>query len=447
MIPKTIWNKKLAVIVLVIAVPTVLATVFANVGDTVSNMEIIVRSWLEGQPLMLLILEIKMPSIDADKCLLAVHRLPSPSAPTPNGLSERIYGGAVRPGETVRVELVLPAVPEAYTRDEQGRMRILYYERQEIIVVATCAKNGKQVWEFMKLFELRPEKPVSKYIFDLEKLSREQVKASTIHVQPAISAGVRGGSEPVRLTEPWNYFTCEINCVDDECGCLTWVAGPRLYSSDGVRASYGIYAYPVPSAIYLEAFGDTVWCPLGYCDRDTPVWYSLGKRLTPSIVTDEVTPLEGPYSVRIFFNVYYVYEEWWLWDSFSGDAQRYWLLYPKHVGGVERGDTLGVSVLTPYTPSSETPWYAFGPKYGRTLIMFRDYDRGCGDSTLSISTSITFMLAGVWSATLSVDFYQLCEDSDRYVTPYVVLEGNGVAYYWWFPENDPDRLEVMVKTG
>lgn len=397
---------------------------------------ILFQEWLKGKELMLVKLFVHVPRLDADKCFVAVHRLSAPYNPVKNGLTERLYAGMVKPGTIVEVKSILSAIPAKLSQNPEGT-HVDYYEPQQYIVLVSCIKGGRQVYKWFKVVEVYPDRIL--YRFDIYP-----GKQRTILDEDQIKEG-----DNIGITR----FACNIvvdNTGDDyEHGyCFTFAPGPRLYSIDGLEASFGIcngvgiggISCSKPTAVYLESFADAAWCPLGYCDHDTPQWDSAGKTLVPSIVTRTTYPLSGDKSVRLYFGVKYEYVEYWWWDSFSGDAMRYWLLLPTKVTTVVRGDVLGVERPSDYTPSPP-PSYSFYEPAGRYTLIFGEY--GVKETDIAISAvSVTFSYANTWSVTLTVHFYKAGRQDNEYMTPFLLVRA-GYPHYVWFRDNDPMTYEAL----
>ena len=426
---------------LVALVVTVLALAFiavAHGGDALDEVQLLFRSWIEGKQLMIIKLRVHVPQVDADKCFVAIHRFPTSINPTKDGYTERVYAGFVAPGATVVASKLLSAVPAKLAYDESiGAYRVAYYDPQEFMVIVHCVGNGKTTYKWARIVEVFPSKPV--YVVDVRPPREAQAEPEVLAVN----------GKPVRSVEPTLIsrpkFECKIiptTVTGDRGYCYTYVAGPNLYSVEGISTAFGLLGGPRPSAVYIEAFSDSAVCPLGYCDYDVPIWSSSGRKLAPSVITGTTLPLTGNSYVRLYFRVKYVYEEWEFWDSgLTGMMVKYWFLYPSRVTDVVRADTLGVGVVATYEPPEVPPPYATCA-VGDRVIWFNMGE--VRETDISIArVSVTFSYADLWSVTLAVDFYRAGRDDDRYTVPYVVVKTGGRGFCWWFKDDDPMTYEVL----
>jgi hypothetical protein len=204
--------------------------------------------------------------------------------------------------------------------------------------------------------------------------------------------------------------------------CYTWVKGPRIYSIDGLQVSFKIYAYYKPSAVYIEKFYDFDHAYYYWQLRheNAVQWKSSGKKLTPSVITGQTSPLTGNYSDQVYFKVRYVYEHYRGCVTMAG-CYAYWLLYPIEIGGVARsgeGPPLPYDVR-PYTPPSP-PNYAHLGFPGTVEIYFADYE-----------------------TVISLPFIQIVIRYDQYTTPTVIINSTR-NYWWWFRDDDKTTYEVLV---
>ncbi len=433
-------SKKATLIMLLLLSP-VLVHMVITYSQVDEEIEASLRKWISGEPVVIISLEIQSPRIDADKCFIAVHRFPTMYNPTENGTTERLYAGIVKPGDSVRAKFDISGIPVKYSMDPaSGRYKVEYYEPQELFILTHCVKDDRTVFKVGRVVEVYPESIVHTEVIDIERLALEM----SYYTEPSVCSGVQCGGTS-------DSPVCQLDITDSTGYCNTWVRGPYLYSINGLETSYGIVSNPVsdsPSAVYLEQFHDSVWCPLGYCEYDTPQWNYGGRKLTPSIVSAQVDPLSGDSRVRIYFMVEYRYEEYWYWDSFSGNAARYWILYPYKLKGVERADYIvdfNAGGVEPYTPPPP-PGYAVRSQ-GDLYINFGEHGAGESD-IISASIGVGFVSPTGWSAVLNVNFYEASRDDNQYTTPYVsISDVSGRSYtwyYWWFKDNDPITLELLV---
>ncbi|MEM1665498.1 MAG: hypothetical protein QW417_03250 [Zestosphaera sp.] len=420
------WRTYLLIALLVVPV----VAVYAYQDD----LTIVFNSWASGEPKIMIKLEIHIPAIKAEFCGVVVRRIPTMYRPTKTGFSEEVYVGNHRPGEIVVVKQLLTAII-AKTKIEGGEYKIEYYEPAEYLTTIIC-KNKETTHKYSKIHEILPNKLITTHKIEVnfeEKTSREFL-----------------GSEVSSSTTPisCNLYRISLPGALDAAECVTWVRGPYLYSLPGLKTAFGVSgAYP-PSAVYLESYVDSVLCT-PQCERDTPQeWSSAGKKLTPSVVSGETAQLSGRWKDRVYFNVVYRYEEWYVsFDGFAGIGMLQWLLYPLQITGLERSETLPV---VPYEKKylsfiPPVPSYAAGPLRGDMTIFFTPVEQS--DTVIaSISISFSYVLEG-WSATLTVGFYKAGRNDQMYITPYVSVKdvsGNTQAwYYWWYSYNDPITYETQ----
>ena len=145
-------------------------------------------------------------------------------------------------------------------------------------------------------------------------------------------------------------------------------------------------------------------------------------------------------AVRLYFEAEYKYEYWEYEDAFTG--YKYWFLYPSKIASVERADYLGFGYVQYSCPAPQPPSYSYY-ELGSTTISFGEYGAHKSDTGIA-RAYVTFKLSGAWSATLGVDFYRAGRQDNEYQTPYVKVDNNGNAYYWWFKDNDPMNYEILV---
>jgi len=416
------------------------------------------ESWRSGEPRALIVLDIRVPQVDADRCVLTVLRYPSMYLPN-NGTLERLYRGVVPPGSTVAVRKFIPAIPVKMRYDEaRGSYVVDYYEPQEFLVMVHCVKDNTTVFKFGRNVEVYPRNVVHREVIDIAALaerhgreaSARQGDVSTLFVSDAREIDGGGGSGPM--------FSCDIIVTEtswDSVGsvwrvkgyCVTYVAGPYLYSLNGMQTQFGldyIAATGKASAVYIESFYDTHNCIAG--SKGIPDWKSAGKKLVPSRGKFEsYPPLIENSKVRIYFQVTYIYEYEIWYDIFSGvGCMEWWTLYPFEVGAVVRADIIGAGFVEPYTPPSPPP-YAY-LTYGSSLIGFNrnPYVSDYSLAVSSVSFSFTYTYPASWSVTLTVNFYKAGRDDGQYGTPYVKVEPTSLfGYYWWYKDNDAMTYEVL----
>lgn len=415
---------------------TVLVLISAVVMVTALNDElsIIINSWLEGKPKMLVKLKISLPHIEADYCGVLVVRFPTPYNPTKTGYTEVLYKSLHRPGDTIIISNSLFATVTKYELDPKtNEYRVGYYEPQEYAVLVVCNKNEERVFKWVKMIEVFPRS-----ILHVENIvvSSEENLLSKV--------GYSENAETVNIGE--TPFTCNILIEEEDYSykrgsCYTWVKGPQIYSIAMLQVSFGVIGRKPPSAVYLEGFADSD-TGMNLRDESEVEWVSAGKKITPFLISRETLPLSGYYKDKIYFYVRYVYEWGWVcWDGFAGVCYEFWLLYPYEIGSVVR--TAEESSLPnehlPWTPP-QVPAYASPGVPGSTEVYFRENE--VSDEILG-STSITFTYQ-VWGpVSLSVSFYKAVRSDDEYDTPYVKIYSYR-NYWWWYKNNDKRYYEILV---
>ena len=75
-------------ITLAVALALVIPLTALTVVAFGKELQVIVSYWLQGRPRMLVRLDIELPSVDAERCLVLVRRLPTPYNPTKDGWPE-----------------------------------------------------------------------------------------------------------------------------------------------------------------------------------------------------------------------------------------------------------------------------------------------------------------------------------------------------------------------
>ncbi|MEB3861599.1 MAG: hypothetical protein GSR84_05180 [Desulfurococcales archaeon] len=429
-------GKKAIIIVLLLLTP-ILAHIIMAYSQVDEWIEATLARWIRGEPVVVITLDISTPRVDADKCFVAVHRFPTMYNPTSSG-TERLYAGIAKPGESIRVRFDIVGIPVKYSIDPaSGRYEVEYYEPQELFVLTHCVRGGETVFRVGRVIEVYPKSVIHTEAIELGRLASEAYHAAST----CPGTGCGSSDSPV----------CLLDVTGGVGYCNAWVRGPYLYSIDGLEASYGIASSPVSSsssAIYLEQFYDSAWCTSGHCQHATPQWGYGGKKLAPSLVSAQVDPLPGDSKVRVYFMVEYRYEEHWYRDSASGDVVRYRILYPHKLKGVERADYIvdfNAGGMEPYTPPPP-PGYATRAQ-GDLYINFGGHTAG-GSNIVVASTSVRFISPMGWTAVLDVNLYGASRDDSQYTTPYVsISDVSGrpyTWYYWWFKDNDPSTLEVLV---
>jgi hypothetical protein len=413
--------------------PLILFSAFGTVFLHRDEISVLVNSWLNNKPQVLVKLEIKLPRLDADRCFVAIHRFGTLYTP----INERLFAGLVAPGGEVEVKKFIPAIPVKLHYDENTRQyTVEYYEPQEFLILVHCLKGNTTVFKYGRVYEVFPRSIIHQETIEIKE-TRQIGKLS--------SYSLNGGGGSIQPTS-----TCDIqplydpNNWDLKGECYTWVLGPYLYSINGLRTQYGIKHYPIPSAIYLTSFVDSAYCPLGYCDHDTPEWSPAGKKLTPSLVDATTGWLTGNSKVRVAFRVVYRYEESWWCDNFAGVCMEYWFLYPYRVYDALRSDQIGLGYIEYYSPPQH-PYYATFTT-GNRIIWF-ELNQQTDETIVTINVGFSYSIEG-WSAGLSVSFYKAVRFDNQYTSPFISIEDltgrTYTWYYWWYSGNNPLNLEVPV---
>ncbi len=417
-------------------------------------------SWAFGAPRIMVKLEIRIPPVGVGFCGVVVRRLPTPYRPTKAGLSEEVYTGLHRPGDTVVVKELHAAIV-AKAGIEKGEYKVEYYEPVEYIVLVLC-KSKEKVYRYGRVHEVFPNRLVTTYTievkFDEEVSPGSRSSKAGSELQISEATGKRTESASTTTTISCEFYQSPRRGVVNVAECITWVKGPYLYSLPGLETAFGVRE---ASAVYLEAYWDAVLCA-PHCERNKPqYWSSAGRKLVFSVVAHETAPLSGRWRDRAYFNVRYRYEE--LYVSLNGFVKigmRYWVLYPVNIGGVEMSGSL-CQVLPWISCEKEylnfippAPWYAGGPALGNKTISFpadplrqKLYPTERTDEVLA-GTYVNFTFPeGNWSATLTVHFYKAGRDDQKHTTLYVRVRdvsGSTMAwYYWWYRDNDPLTYEIL----
>ena len=428
--------------VLALAIPLAALTVVAFSYE----IQVVVSSWLEGRPRMLVKLEIRLPQVDADSCAVMVRRFPTMYNPTKDGYTELIYRGLHPPGAIVKVKNILFAYVAKYRLDPRTNEYVIgYYEPQEYAIFVNCAMGDVEVFKWARIVEV-----FSRSIIHTERVevggSRYELGPSSSSTTPLPSEGDRDGGGGDGGSNP---FSCSIVILEESPDysykrgeCYTWVRGPVIYSIDGLTTSFVLYTYP-QSAVYLEAFADSEFCTV-YCRTEDQVqWGSIGKKLTPSVVSGGTSGLAGYYKDAIYFYVRYKYEYSVWCDSFAGACYVYWALYPSSIRDFARSAErpyLPYS-LYPYTPPTP-PYYGIEEGPGEVLIGF--VPEGASETDIPLyRVTVSFTYAGVWTASLTVGYYKAVRNDSQYVAPCVRIYSTRY-YWWWYKDNDPRNYEVLV---
>ncbi|MCC6047289.1 MAG: hypothetical protein LM571_03775 [Desulfurococcaceae archaeon] len=407
-------------VALALVIPLTALTVVAF-GE---ELQVIVSYWLQGRPRMLVRLDIELPSVDAERCLVLVRRFPTPYNPTKDGWPEDIYFDTHTPGTTVAVKRILFAHVAKYEVDPRtGEYRVGYYEPQEFLVAVGCVgSGGETVFRWSRVVEVFPRS-----IIHVERVKLETTGDNR-------SEGGGGGSG--------DHFTCSV-FIEYESGtykrgsCLTWVRGPSIYSIEGLSVSFGLEISARISAVYLESFGDSR-AGTGPWPESEVSWSSAGRKLTPTVIARETNPLSGGFTDVVYFTVRYRYE--YSVHCKMESCLTVWTLYPYVITALARSaeePTLPYR-LAPYTPPP-IPWYASRGLPGSTRIFFEppyESDTALADAEVTFEFSF-----GVFS--LTVSFYKAGRSDSTYTTPYVRIDSTRY-YWWWYRDDDRMTYEVLV---
>ena len=422
--------KFLALVIIALALISAVFIV-AALNDELS---IIINSWLEGKPRMLIKLKISLPHIEADYCGVLVVRFPTPYNPTKTGYTELLYKSLHNPGDTVIVSNLLFATVIKYELDPKtNEYRVSYYEPQEYAVLIICNKNEERVFKWFKTIEVFPRSIL--HTEDIVVSSEENLVLKVSYSESA---------ETINVEE--TPFTCSIVIEEEDYSykrgsCYTWIKGPQIYSIAMLQASFGVIGRKPPSAIYLEGFADSD-TGMYLRDESEVVWVSTGKKITPFLISRETSPISGYYKDRVYFYVRYVYEwGWGCWDGFAGVCYEFWLLYPYEIGSSAR-TTEESSLPNEYSPwiPPQVPAYAYPGGPGTTEVYFRENE--VSDEVLAC-TSVTYTYE-IWGpVSLSVSFYKAVRSDDQYDTPYIKINSYR-NYWWWYKNNDKRYYEILI---
>jgi hypothetical protein len=434
-------NIKIIAMVLLIVIASA-TTPLATIPET----QILFNSWLGNEPKMLIKLSIGLPNVNADLCFVIVRRFPTPYNPTKDGLTELIYQGIHEPGTTIEVKNMLFAYVARYKYDEEtGKSLVDYYEPQEYVIMVVCGKDDNTVFKWGRIVEVYPKSIIHTETIEIGEKENQFNTLEQATTQNYWEANSGASNNPftcnVQITQ-WINYTPGYKKVGE---CYAWVKGSRIYSIDGLQVSFKIYGGSIPSAVYIEKFYDFNYATYYYWLRpeNQVQWKSSGKKLTPSFITGQTSYLAGSYSDQVYFQVRYVYEHYRGCVTVAG-CYAYWLLYPKEIGSVARsgeGPPLPYDVR-PYTPPSP-PNYAYLGFPGTVEIYFADYGEVREYDQSIASITIAFTYAGVWTASLTVNFYKSVRCDNQYTTPTVII--NSTRNYWrWFRDNDKTTYEVLV---
>ena len=424
-------NPKFLTLIITVLVLISAVTMVVAFND---DLSIVINSWIEGKPRMLIKLKISLPHVEADYCGLIVLRFPTTYNPTKTGYAEMLYKGLHSPGDTVIVSNFLFAMVTKYELDSRtSEYRVSYYEPQEYAVLVVCDKNEERIFKWVKIIEVFPRSIL--HTEDIIASSEESLVPKTSYSENVETISVEETSFPCNIVieeEDYSY---------KRGSCYTWIKGPQIYSIAMLQASFGVIGRKPSSAVYLEGFADSD-TGIYLRDESKVEWVSAGKKITSFLISRETSPISGYYKDRVYFYVRYVYEwGWGCWDGFAGVCYEFWLLYPYEIGSVAR--TAEESSLpneySPWIPP-QVPAYACPGHPGSTEIYFRENETP--DEILA-STSITLNYQ-IWGpVSLSVSFYKAVRSDDQYDTPYIKIYSYR-NYWWWYKNDDKKHYEIFL---
>lgn len=442
-------NRSIALIILIVLI---LASTPIAISQE-DELERLYKSWIEGNPLVLVRLDVKIPKVDADECLVVVARFPTPLAPTEYGRLEYLYTGSVSPDSTITVKKYIPAIPVKLKYDEVSRSyTVKYYEPQEFILIVNCVKGKEEVLVFNRGISVYPKSLLNRVEVDIAKLMEasgfntqerpityEEVVSKDWSIITSEDANMRDIGEGGGGT---GNQICSMTIVEQRPDykrgeCRAWVKGPYLYSLSGLNTSFCFVHYPRPSAMYLTYFAGVSY--LG----NPPSLNPAGKKITAATFSGCSSQLTGNSRVRVYLYVKFVYEEILMCGNYF--CREVGILYPSAIRDV--GTWLEPSEV--YLPPQTRPHCADGPSVGDRIQPFlEDYEIREGDSPIS-SISITFSLPGN-IVSLNVELYNAGRNDNQYTTPYVnITDVSGKTYGWyyrWFKYCDPMTYELQFGT-
>jgi len=228
--------------------------------------------------------------------------------------------------------------------------------------------------------------------------------------------------------------------------CGTYIAGPYLYSIEGLKTSFGLEGGWNASAMYIESF-----YAIGSELTPNPYWRSAGKKLTYSVVEGRTPELTGNSKVQLYFRVGFRYERFTYCGGYLGLCHDYHYLYPVAIYEIYRADQhpIGGSI-EPYTPPSTAQNYATLGSGSASIVFIKIPGADRGSDTPLAGTSVNVSLSSEykqWSAILTVHLYKdAVKIGDQYTTPYVAISApNDFYYYWWFRDDDKMTYEILFK--
>jgi hypothetical protein len=389
-------NKKLVVTAILLTL--VVAVIFMSY-ETI----ILFKSWLEGEPRGIVMLNIDIPQTSSETCFIAVHRFPSPYNPTEMALSEVVYRGKVKCGSkvTVKDEINLMQVG---VREVDGVIKprlIPVYDSPEYAVVIISENDG-----FGKIIQTDIVKPITEI-----DVKAEFAEASA------------------------EQFAAESYCTvhDNPDACVAKARLAYLNSIPGLKVAFGLEGRR-SSVMYIEGWGSSC---ISFDSNSTcppSAWHSIGMKKTESAVDELSDYVSDGKRAVVWGYVEFRYER-----HSIRDGEFYWkyeLLYPTTIGGLSTPQVIGE-----YRPSPPPHYAAFGN--GDMEIGFMVFESTLSDVKLNLSTSVRLKI-GDTLLNISVSPYRAGDDREN--TPYIkvvdVSNRSYEWYYWWYKDGDPTTYEV-----
>ncbi len=376
---------------IVIAAVLIAAAALALLNDESQQL---CRSWLEGNPKALVKISVSVPP--GDECFVAVHRFPTDYNPTEKGRSKVVYRGVVPCGSTIVVRDELRML-QVGVKESWNDVKPVYASPEYAVIVAS--KDGS----FVRIVHPLVTRPIT------------EVRVSARFER---NADLEASGKLCRM--------------EDIPACVVAVNLTYLNSIPGLRVGFGLEAR---NAIYFESWGSAC---VSQSDDGCPqeFWHPAGAKLAESDVS-EVSYVSNGVRALVSALVEYAYER-----HAYRHGDRYWnyeLLYPTTIGGIR------VTPIGSYVPQ-QPPKYAAGPKIGNVSIWFPTEFEGF--RRLNMTTNFTLEIGSTRIA-LSVSPYAgypvhwLGRS-----TPYVdVIDVGGVAYHFWYKDDDPANYEVGFAGG
>jgi hypothetical protein len=391
------------------------------------EVSILFNSWLEGKPLGLVKMKIKIPEAkDARSCFVAVHRFPTPFNPTENGLSKVVFRGKVPCNSEIEVRDVINMV-QVKTVKVEGEIKAVFDSPEYFVLVMS------DNYSFGRIIQTRIERPITTV----------EVKA-----KPG-----KPEENPSRLNSakvsPEKSEKCDVH-IEHESGsygydvfatgsCIAKTRLTYINSIPGLKVAFGLRGGTPTSAMYFESWGSSCISSDPFNPCPSYRWSSDGKKRATSLISRTTSYIYNGQRAVVWGSVKYIYERHAYWDD---DFEIYWkydIFYPSRITQLMSPEIVGS-----YNQPSSPPWYANGPARGDSEIWFDD---PCiSNSKLGISTYIGINI-GAFSVGVSVSPYKAGEDNYKYTTPYINVRdvsGNSEDWwYWWYRNNDQMTYEVQ----